>query len=66
VELVNVIRSSVYPILITGDFNMTRKDSEKNKRGGYNRWSPLFNDVIEQKTENSLGVTIMMIPPMSF
>jgi endonuclease/exonuclease/phosphatase family metal-dependent hydrolase len=25
VELVNVIRRSTYPILITGDFNMTRK-----------------------------------------
>jgi hypothetical protein len=48
VELVNVIISSTYPILITGDFNMTRKDSEKNKPGGYNRWSPLFNVVIEQ------------------
>jgi hypothetical protein len=48
VELVNFIRSFVYPILITGDFNMTKKDSEKNKPGGYNRWSPLFNAVIEQ------------------
>jgi hypothetical protein len=47
VELVNFIRSFVYPILITGDFNMTKKDSEKNKPGGYNRWSPLFNVVIE-------------------
>jgi hypothetical protein len=48
VELVNVIRSSAYPIWIAGDFNMTRKNSEKNKPGGYNRWSPLFNAVIEQ------------------
>jgi endonuclease/exonuclease/phosphatase family metal-dependent hydrolase len=37
VELVNVIRSSMYPFLIIGDFNMTRKGSEKNKPGEYNR-----------------------------
>jgi endonuclease/exonuclease/phosphatase family metal-dependent hydrolase len=48
VELVNVIRSSTHPILIIGDFNMTRKGSEKNKPGGYNRWSPLFNVATEQ------------------
>jgi hypothetical protein len=34
VEFVNVIRRSTYPILITGDFNMTRKESEKNEPGG--------------------------------
>jgi hypothetical protein len=34
IELVNVIRSSTHPILITGDFSMTRKESEKNKPGG--------------------------------
>jgi hypothetical protein len=45
---VNVIKSSTYPILITGDFNMTRKGSDKNKPWGYNKWSPLFNDIIEQ------------------
>jgi endonuclease/exonuclease/phosphatase family metal-dependent hydrolase len=33
IELVNVIRSSAHPILITGDFNITRKESEKNKPG---------------------------------
>jgi hypothetical protein len=53
VELVNFIRSSTYPILITGDFNMTRKESEKNKPWGYNRWSPLFNVVIEQGTDGN-------------
>ena len=48
IELVNIIRSSHCPILIAGDFNMTRRESDKNKPGGYNRWSPLFNAVIEQ------------------
>jgi hypothetical protein len=48
IELVNVIRGSQYAILIAGDFNITRKESEKNKPGEYNRWCPLFNVVIEQ------------------
>lgn len=48
IELVHVIRKSPYPIIIAVDFNMTRKESEKNKPGGFNRWSPLFNAVIEQ------------------
>jgi hypothetical protein len=48
VELVNVIRSSTHPMLISGDFNMTKRESEKNKPRGYNRWSPLFNVVIDQ------------------
>jgi hypothetical protein len=33
IELVNVTRSSTYPILISRDFNMTRKESDKNKPG---------------------------------
>ena len=48
IELVHIIRSSHCPILIAGDFNLTRRASDKNKPGGYNRWSPLFNAVIEQ------------------
>jgi hypothetical protein len=35
-------------MLISGDFNMTKRESEKNKPRGYNRWSPLFNDIFEQ------------------
>jgi hypothetical protein len=34
--------------MLAGDFNMTRRESDKNKPGGYNKWSILFNYVISQ------------------
>jgi endonuclease/exonuclease/phosphatase family metal-dependent hydrolase len=48
IELVHVIRKSHAPLVIAGDFNMTRRESDKNKPGGYNKWSILFNSVISQ------------------
>ena len=33
-------------MLVAGDFNMTRKESDKNKPRGYNKWSMLFNYII--------------------
>ena len=36
---------------------MTRRASDKNKPGGYNRWSPLFNVVIEQGELMELGLS---------
>ena len=47
-ELVNVIGASACPILVAGDFNLTRKESDRNRPGGYNRWSAIFNAIIEQ------------------
>jgi hypothetical protein len=41
VELVNVIRRSTYPILITGGFNMTRKESGKINHGGITDGAPV-------------------------
>lgn len=46
VELVHLFKNTKSPLLITGDFNITRKASDKNKPGGYNKWSVLFNSII--------------------
>lgn len=35
------------PLLIGGDFNILRQENEKNKRGGVNKWSLMFNSIIE-------------------
>jgi hypothetical protein len=34
-------------MLIGGDFNILRKESDKNKLGGTNKWSSLFNSIID-------------------
>lgn len=47
-ELSQVCQDSSYPILVGGDFNIIRRETEKNKEDGYNRWSFLFNAIIEQ------------------
>jgi hypothetical protein len=36
-----------HPMLIGGDFNILRNESDKNKPGGTNRWSSLFNSIID-------------------
>jgi hypothetical protein len=48
VELVHIIHKTKFPLMITGDFNMPRRSSDKNKLGGFNKWSVLFNPVIAQ------------------
>lgn len=47
-ELANIIQKQMKPLVMGGDFNIIRKESDKNKAGGYNRWSFIFNAVIEQ------------------
>ena len=34
-------------MLIGGDFNILRRESDKNKPGGTNKWSSLFNSIID-------------------
>jgi hypothetical protein len=34
-------------MLVGGDFNILRKESDKNKPGGTNSWSSLFNSIID-------------------
>ena len=48
VELVHIIKHTKVPLFIAGDFNLTRRSSDKNKPGGYKRWSFLFNSIISQ------------------
>jgi hypothetical protein len=47
-ELSSFCSRSRAPLLVGGDFNIIRKADEKNKPGGVNKWSFLFNSIIEQ------------------
>jgi hypothetical protein len=46
-ELSSFCSNCSHPMLIGGDFNILRKDSDKNKPGGTNKWSSLFNSIID-------------------
>ena len=46
-ELSSFCSKCIHPMLIGGDFNILRKDSDKNKLGGMNKWSSLFNSIID-------------------
>jgi hypothetical protein len=46
-ELAGVISDCKVPVVIGGDFNIIRFSSEKNKKGGCNKYSKLFNLVID-------------------
>jgi hypothetical protein len=48
VDLVHIIKNTKVPIMIAGDFNITRISSDKNKPGGFNKWNILFNSIIAQ------------------
>ena len=48
VELVHIVKNNHIPLCIAGDFNLTRRASDRNKPGGYNRWSEIFNAIIMQ------------------
>lgn len=52
--LAHVCQKNKGPILLGGDFNIIRKESEKNKKGGYNRWSFIFNVIIDQSNLREL------------
>jgi exonuclease III len=47
VELASFCSKCNYPMLVGGDFNILRKESDKNKPGGTNSWSSLFNSIID-------------------
>jgi exonuclease III len=47
-ELSSFCSRSRAPLLVGGDFNIIRKVEEKNKPVGVNKWSFLFNSIIEQ------------------
>jgi exonuclease III len=46
-ELSSLCSKCIHPMLIGGDFNILRKESDKNKPGGTNKWSSLFNSIID-------------------
>ena len=47
IEFSALCQNSKHPLLIGGDFNILRKECEKNKPGGVTKWSFLFNAIIE-------------------
>jgi exonuclease III len=46
-ELSSFCSKCNHPMLIGGDFNTLRKESDKNKPRGTNNWSSLFNSIID-------------------
>lgn len=57
-ELSKEFQASRRPIVIGGDFNILRKESEKNKAGGYNKWSFLFNAILEQNSMRDIQMGV--------
>jgi exonuclease III len=46
-ELSSFCSKCKHPMLVGGDFNILRKETNKNKPGGTNKWSSLFNSIID-------------------
>jgi hypothetical protein len=46
-ELSSFCSKCSHPMLMGGDLNILRKESDKNKPGGTNKWSSLFNSIID-------------------
>lgn len=42
-----------------GDFNIIRRERDKNKLGGVNKWSHLFNAILEQTGLLELDLVVM-------
>lgn len=47
VELSEVLGINAHPFVVGGDFNLIRKIDERNKQKASNKWSFLFNGIIE-------------------
>jgi exonuclease III len=46
-ELSSFCSKCNHPMLVGGDFNILRKETDKNKPRGTNNWSSLFNSIID-------------------
>ena len=46
-ELVRICENETLPILVGGDFNIIRRQNEKNKDNFNDRWPFIFNAIIE-------------------
>jgi hypothetical protein len=49
-------------LLVGGDFNILRKESDKNKSGGVNKWSFLFNSILKHHSLVELELMVDSIP----
>jgi hypothetical protein len=47
VELVRVCENEMLPLMVGGDFNIIRRQEEKNNENFYARWPFIFNTIIE-------------------
>ena len=69
-ELVQICEVETLPILVGGDFNIIRRQSEKNNDNFNDRWPFIFNAIIksldqqEIQADNIHGQTIDPILPM--
>lgn len=55
-EFASFLQHQINPLMAGGDFNIIRKESEKNKAGGYNKWSFIFNAIVEQANLRELNL----------
>jgi hypothetical protein len=61
-ELSSFCSNCSHLMLIGGDFNILRKDSEKNKSGGTNKWSSVFNSIIDVHDLIELDLSGRLLP----
>ena len=57
IELSNFIRRYELPLVVVGDFNMSRRDSDKNRAVGLNRCSIFFKSIISQGDLREIPLT---------
>jgi hypothetical protein len=46
-EMVRVCENETLPLMVGGDFNIIRRQEEKNNENFYARWAFIFNAIIE-------------------
>jgi hypothetical protein len=64
-ELVHMCENDPLPIMVGGDFNIIRRQEEKNNDNFNERWPFIFNVIIESRPVriSSFGETIYMGKP---
>jgi hypothetical protein len=57
IELVHAMNANSFPYVVGGDFNIIIKNSESNKPRRLNKWSTLFNAIINIKELKKLELS---------
>jgi hypothetical protein len=50
IKLVRVCENKTLPLMVGGEFNIIRRQEEKNNKKNYARWPFIFNAIIESLT----------------